>query len=65
MNGKKGRPKTDNPKNVRFTIRINADTENKLEKYCEENKVSKGEAIRRAVSSFFEVKNNKTANYES
>lgn len=56
MNGKKGRPKTDNPKNVRFTIRINADTENQLEKYCEENKISKGEAIRRAVSSFFESK---------
>lgn len=44
-----GRPKADNPKSIRFSIRLDALTEEKLLKYCEQNKVTKGEAIRQAI----------------
>ena len=32
-----GRPKVENPKNIRYSIRLDAQTEAKLKKYCEEN----------------------------
>lgn len=44
-----GRPKADNPKSSRFSIRLDAETEKKLEEYCKFNDVSKGEAIRQGI----------------
>ena len=44
-----GRPKADNPKSIRYSIRLDNATEEKLRRYCEQNKVTKGEAIRRAI----------------
>lgn len=44
-----GRPKTDNPKSNRFSIRLDAETENRLEKYCKEYGISKGEAVRQGL----------------
>lgn len=44
-----GRPKADNPKINRFSIRLDEKTEKKLEEYCAENKVTKGEAIRQGI----------------
>ncbi len=44
-----GRPKSDNPKSNRFSIRLDSTTEKKLELYCENNNVTKGEAIRRGI----------------
>lgn len=44
-----GRPKADNPKQARFSIRLDEDTEKKLERYCEKHCITKGEAIRRGI----------------
>lgn len=44
-----GRPKAEKPKDVRFSIRLDAETEEKLQRYCEASKITKGEAIRRGI----------------
>lgn len=44
-----GRPKAENPKDVRYSIRLDAETEKRLTQYCEEQKITKGEAIRRGI----------------
>lgn len=49
MSQKVGRPKTDKPKQVNYSIRIDLETETKLLEYCKEKKISKGEAIRRGI----------------
>lgn len=49
MSPRTGRPKVEKPKNVRYSIRLDKETELKLSKYCEETGISKGEAIRRGV----------------
>mgnify|MGYP000089182256 FL=1 len=43
-----GRPKADNPKSSRFSIRLD-ETERKLKIYCEQHDITKGEAIRRGI----------------
>ena len=47
---KKGRPKVDNPKVIKYSIRIDSETENRLVKYCEKKHITKGEAIRRGIN---------------
>lgn len=44
-----GRPKVENPKASRFSIRLDAETEKALEAYCKEHGISKGEAVRRGI----------------
>nr|WP_300656659.1 CopG family transcriptional regulator [uncultured Acetatifactor sp.] len=44
-----GRPKADKPKDVRFSIRLDAETEDKLQTYCAKHGITKGEAIRRGI----------------
>ena len=44
-----GRPKTDNPINIRTSVRLDAETDKKLNDYCETHGVTKGEAIRKGV----------------
>lgn len=44
-----GRPKADNPKSSRFSIRLDVETERKLELYCKAHGITKGEAIRRGI----------------
>lgn len=44
-----GRPKADNPKEARFSIRIDEETNRKLTEYCEKNNISKGEGIRKGI----------------
>lgn len=44
-----GRPKVDNPKSSRFSIRLDEETERKLKAYCEQHNFTKGEAIRRGT----------------
>lgn len=56
MTGKIGRPKVEKPKNIRYSIRIDIETENKLVKYCDYNNISKGEAIRKALELLLENK---------
>lgn len=48
--GKKmGRPKAQSPKTIELGVRFDADTAEALEGYCQRNKVSKGEAVRRGI----------------
>ena len=44
-----GRPRADKPKSNRFSVRLDDETEQKLETYCEEHKITKGEAIRQGI----------------
>lgn len=44
-----GRPFSSNPKSIKYSIRLDADTENRLIAYCEKHEIKKGEAIRRAI----------------
>lgn len=49
MSPRTGRPKVENPKDVRFSIRIDAETNRMLDKYCETKKINKAEAIRQGI----------------
>ena len=49
MSPKTGRPKTDNPVNIRTSVRLDAETDRKLIEYCNRHSMTKGEAIRKGV----------------
>lgn len=44
-----GRPFSNNPKDIRFSIRLDTETNKQLSEYCEKHGIKKGEAIRRAI----------------
>lgn len=46
---KMGRP-TNDPKDVKLTVRVNKVTNEILEKYCKENNISKVEGVREAIN---------------
>ena len=45
-----GRPKVSNPKIIKYSIRLDSETENRLVDYCERKNITKGEAIRRGIN---------------
>ena len=49
-----GRHKADNPKSIRFSIRLDETTHQQLEIYCHKHDVTKGEAVRRAIKVLIE-----------
>ena len=49
MSPRTGRPKADKPKVIRYSIRLDEQTETKLQNYCNKNSITKGEAIRRGI----------------
>lgn len=49
MSPRTGRPKAENPKTVKYSIRLDAETEEKLQRYCAEHEITKGEAIRQGI----------------
>ena len=49
MNGKIGRPKVEKPKNIRYSVRLDVEIEEKLKKYCKNNGITKCEAIRQGL----------------
>lgn len=49
MSPRTGRPKAEKPKDIRYSIRLDADTEHRLVEYCEKNNITKGEAIRQGI----------------
>lgn len=49
MSPRTGRPKAENPKDIRYSIRLDAETEKELEEYCKKNNITKGEAIRQGI----------------
>lgn len=57
MSPKTGRPKAENPKDIRYSIRLDAETEKRLTEYCKENNITKGEAIRQGIHLLLDKKN--------
>ena len=53
MSPRTGRPKSENPKEIRYSIRLDIETEERLKKYCELNNMTKGEAIRQGINLLF------------
>jgi hypothetical protein len=50
LRGKRiGRPPSDNPKSVMFSIRLDVETERRLMEYCKEHEITRVEAIRRGI----------------
>lgn len=44
-----GRPKVDNPINIRTSVRLDKETDDRLNRYCKRHGISKGKAIRQGV----------------
>lgn len=57
MGNKIGRPKIDNPINIRTSVRLDAETDEKLTEYCKAHNMTKGEAIRKGVHLLLGQKN--------
>lgn len=51
---KMGRPKTEKPKDIKYSIRTDIETESRLEKYCTAKGISKGEAYRKGIKLLLE-----------
>ena len=49
MSPKTGRPKAEKPKDIRYSVRFDAEMEAKLVSYCKEHGITKGEAIREGI----------------
>ncbi len=49
MSPRTGRPKSDNPKSERITVRLDDNSSKTLKSYCEQENVEKAEAIRRGI----------------
>lgn len=49
MSPRTGRPKAENPKNTDVKVRLDEQTAKKLEAYCQDNDITKAEAIRRGI----------------
>lgn len=53
MSPRTGRPKTEKPKTVKYSIRLDDETENQLQEYCKLNGITKGEAFRNGLKLLF------------
>ena len=49
MSPRTGRPKTDNPKSERVTVRLDSESLSTLKQYCKQEEIDKAEAIRRGI----------------
>lgn len=49
MANRTGRPPVDNPKTVKYSIRLDEETERRLVSYCDRVGITKGEAFRRGI----------------
>lgn len=49
MSPRIGRPKSDNPKDIRFSVRMDAEMFGELKRMCEGESITVAEAIRQAV----------------
>ena len=48
MSSKLGRP-TDNPKPFKITVRLDDQAQSTLQRYCEQEQIERGEAVRRGI----------------
>ncbi len=53
VKGKAGRP-TDNPKNIRISVKLDKECKEIIDKYCEQENVSRMEAGRRGIKKLKE-----------
>lgn len=44
-----GRPKAEKPKEIRYSVRLDVETEARLQEYCKRNGITRGEAIRKGI----------------
>lgn len=51
MSPRTGRPKEDNPNTINLTVRINALLNQRLDDYCKNNNLAKGEVVRRGLEN--------------
>ena len=56
MSPRTGRPKSEKPKEIRYSSRLDIETEERLKKYCELNNMTKGEAIRQGINLLLDTK---------
>lgn len=56
MSPRTGRPKVENPKSIKYSIRLDVIMEKRLENYCLKVGITKGEAIRKALELLLEKK---------
>ena len=49
MSPRTGRPKSENPKSNPIHVRLDDETKEILEKYCNQEKIAKTEGIRRGI----------------
>lgn len=49
-----GRPKSDNPKDIRFSIRLDERTFARLKERCEKESMTVAQGIRRAIGQYLE-----------
>lgn len=56
MSPRTGRPKAEKPKDIRYSVRLDAQTEEKLKKYCDIHGITRGEAIRKGIYLLLEQK---------
>ncbi len=49
MSPRTGRPKLDNPNSKNLTVRISADLDMRLNEFCTENNITKGEVVREGI----------------
>ena len=50
MSPRTGRPKSDNPKSERITVRLDSEYSEILSIYCKQERIEKAEAIRRGIN---------------
>lgn len=55
MSPRTGRPKVDNPINIRTSVRLDKKTDDRLNEYCKTNGITKGEAIRKGIHLLLET----------
>lgn len=56
MSPRTGRPKSDNPKGIRFSIRLDESTFQALKQKCENEKKTVAEIIREAILDYLNKK---------
>lgn len=56
MSPRTGRPKAESPKEIRYSVRLDIETEEKLKKYCDIHGITRGEAIRKGIHLLLEQK---------
>lgn len=49
MSPRTGRPKAEKPKEIRYSVRLDVETEARLQEYCKRNGITRGEAIRKGI----------------